>query len=112
MKIWTFAIFICSRKNCQVLKVLFLLVAILNETVKYTLKATLKSLFDFMLLLVGKPAPTHVVPTCSQAQSGPALGTVPGKSLPGLKQLLLTNPGSCPCYVAGQAWLGALSMSH
>lgn len=112
MKIRTFAIFICSRKNCRVLKVLFLLVAIRNETVKYTLKATLESLFDFMLLLGGKPAATHVVPTCSQAESGPALGTVPGKPLPDLKQLLLTNPGSSPCYVVGQAWLGALTVTH
>lgn len=89
-----------------------MLVAILNETVKYTLKATRRSLFDFMLLLGGKPALTHVVPTCSQAESGPALGIVPRKSLPGLKQLLLTNPGSSPCYVVGQAWLGTLTVSH
>lgn len=73
MKIRKFIIFICSRKHCHVLNVLFLLVAILNETVKYTLKATLKS----VLLHVAAWEETHVVPTGSQAESGPALGTVP-----------------------------------
>lgn len=101
MKIRTFTIFICSRKYCHVLNVLLLLVAILNETVKYTLKATLKS----VLLHVAAWEGTHVVPTGSQAESGPALGTVPWKSLPGLKQLVLTNPGPSLCYVVGQACL-------
>lgn len=93
--------FICSRKNGQVLKVLFLLLVLLSETVKYTLKATLKR----PALLCG----AGFGGTCTNShvpESGPSLGTVSPrvtrKALPGLERLVPTCRGlSLVCRAGG-----------